>query len=870
VVALVAALLLLLVGYGGALPYSRESAALLGVAALLALSWRPHQRLPRGALLAIACLTLPAAALACLQALPLGIAHPWTEADRRLLGELAGTARWSLHPQASWTAAAWALALGGVATACAACVAGHPTTRLPALLVLLAAMHAWAALPLAALLPGWPSELIHAHRVHGSFVNPNQAAAYWAAWLPLAIVLALGRRRNRWRLAAVGLALAVVFSASRGAILAALLVGIPFGWRLLPQGRRLWWGLGTGGAFLALLLLIGLGPVSQRFAGLSAEVGPGVAGRLHIWRSSTPLALDAGPLGSGAGTTRFAWRRLGDVAFDEREIDHLHNDPLEWLLEYGWLGSAITLAGLIAAVLVFRSATAPSSEQSRLTAMAAGAGLLYLAIHGCVDFIWHREAVSLSAALLVGILIGKLPPRSGAAPPRWPLLFWAAAITAATMPTVPWVGERQRAERLDELLHNRRRQNLPLQVDRQLDAVLAQRHRTPELELARSRLAIHLLDAGGDDQHRAQARDALTALAGLRPASAAAWIERARLLDRSPQTPARMPAMMDSLKRWQAWAPAWRYGQHHALLLFHRHRQALQPDELRPLLIELLALPQARPSWFFELVAGGIGREQTVRLLLAGPTGPRLASAERWLRHRAGLERWLAAWRRSSTAQTGRLRLAPDQFALLPALDITVPVEVPLPNTPAERRRLAATLHDAGLPLPPGLEQRLERDGSPWRWWCQEPDLLDAEQREALRSALASQQHEKWGRRWRERVRLAEAAFAGRAEALDAHSDPRLLLALREQAPSETVGARAGALLLDYRRPRWQDLRHGRWSWLLTEGARPTLVRLPAWTGVVIDGRWRGWRRGFCDLTALAGTGLHRIALIDPPALSID
>ena len=95
------------------------------------------------------------------------------------------------------------------------------------------------------------------------------------------------------------------------------------------------------------------------------ENGVTLSGRVTLWRAAWPVALDAGPLGSGAGTVIPAYRRAGDPVFAPFMVDHLHSDPLEWLLEYGWGGA---LAG--AAGAGFETGAAAGGA----TALGAGAG----------------------------------------------------------------------------------------------------------------------------------------------------------------------------------------------------------------------------------------------------------------------------------------------------------------------------------------------------------------------------------------------------------------------------------------------------------------------------------------------------------------
>ena len=154
----------------------------------------------------------------------------------------------------------------------------------------------------------------------------------------------------------------------------------------------------------------------------------------HCWHQ-------VGPLGSGAGTTELVWRRAGDTTFEPQPVGHVHSDPLETLLEDGWLGTLAILAALAAGAVLLIRGGQPRCWQR--TAVAGPAlGLLTLALHACADFLVSNEAIALTAVLLLVVLaIGATAttaaPASEALPPAH-----AHGTSSRTRIRTAWEGRR--------------------------------------------------------------------------------------------------------------------------------------------------------------------------------------------------------------------------------------------------------------------------------------------------------------------------------------------------------------------------------------------------------------------------------------------
>lgn len=238
-------------------------------------------------------------------------------------------------------------------------------------------------------------ERLHSRGATGPFLLPGLLASACAAALPL-VGLATGRRLARQNLAhalpaaiaVLVLALGLVLSRSKGAVVSAtLVVGAAL---LLAPGLRRYRrrllvvaGLGVAALTSVGLLALWLGP-ERAGVGLSLSV------RLEYWEAALAMWQEA-PL-RGLGINQFREYYSGFKAIQAEEALHAHNAPLQLLAETGLVGLGL-FAGTLA-VVVRRGLRVAWSDQRQSVegalpwidgAFAAGglfAGWLLLGAHG--------------------------------------------------------------------------------------------------------------------------------------------------------------------------------------------------------------------------------------------------------------------------------------------------------------------------------------------------------------------------------------------------------------------------------------------------------------------------------------------------------
>jgi len=862
-VGLVAALL----AYGGAGDHVRPLLAVVIALALIGTACGLRQQLHQPPLGWIAWLFLPPIAIALIQVLPLGWHHPWVGDDLAALN-LTSPA-WSIDPSASGEALVWFVTLAALALVVMVLARGDRVRGLVEALIYIAAMCAVLGLCLSLTAAPWPSD-DNVSTVRGPFIYPNHAAAFWAACLPLATLIA--HRRGgvvRWGTVAL-LALAVLLSGSRGGILVACVVMLPIAVYLLPRQRRIWWAVGGTLAVAGWLWVIGLDDVADKFGRLRGNEGVTLNGRVTLWQAALPVISDAGALGSGGNTTTSAFRRSGETQFATLLVNHLHNDPLEWWLEYGWLGALVAIGALSTALARLRPDRATWTDAGRRTLVTgAFAGLLILALHSCGDFIWHSPAVAIEGVLLLCVLAlsGRAEPTVASSSRRLRLICGGAAVIllGGVWPSWCWHTSEHLARDVERLLVARRAAGLPITGAEVIGQAVATTPASVRLAVTQAWLA----HAAGD---RAAASDALIAAGRLAPGDAAAWAQRALLA--ADQHDAATAS--NAIRRALVWAPAWPDIHQMALRLValqpaaNNDRATLPREQIAGIITAVFALDHAQPAWFFPLAAKVLGEDGlTQRLRSAGPLLAQ--SAEDWLARLGPLAEWRALRARAATTPPPRrpATLGPANDHLLGEQGW----EPYVPLTVDERRVLGEILTTAGLPVPTLLAQALTNDGQPWARWAQPLDLLDAEVRAELALLLRSELHRAWARAWADRVALANRALSGDVAVVTRDSDPAILACLAGVDPQHPTPAlvehavrlRAHALLQRWREWEWQELpQAGRWSWWFGDGTGRAVIDAERWTGVVINGQWFGWIRGRQDLAPLLGQGLRRVVLLTP------
>jgi hypothetical protein len=885
---LAAAALAVLGLYGGAGAFARPLFASAVAVSLLfaAIGMGRRFRIPAVSWLVLA--FVPVAAVCAVQVIRVGWNHPWTAPDLAILGESASV--WSIDPAATMLVIIWTFALIGFGLVMHCHFRGQRARVLGSALVIIAGIHAVAAIVLALIGVDWPTAS-RGFMVRGCFVYHNHAAAFMASCLPLAILTAkqasASRERNAtpsvseyaWWLAVAALVLAVILTASRGGIIIASAINLPLAWRTLPRRKRAIWFAALVLSIGGYLGVIGLREVGERFSRLSGPEGVTLNGRFAIWTAAMPVLAEASPIGSGGNTAERAFWRTGDTQFFGRTVNHLHCDPLEWLLEFGWVGTSLTAFGLGIIAWRWRPPSwrkNPSRPADAVIYWGGLLGLAHLFAHSCVDFIWNREAIAI-AAVVLSILAceGRSPHderpalRSGWV--RATCLVLCAVIAALVPGAWRQDHEKKIARDAGEFMAARRKAGLDPSGEL-VDRLLALEPTAVAVATAQARAALDLSsDPARSAERLERSRLALTRAAYLAPADAGAWVERARLASRfsndgtttTDNGGADLPL---SIARVMEWAPAWPYAQLKILECLRRSGLSTLPiEQLQSLVNRLLTLDQPQPPWFFVCAQQVIGRAD-LAAALAGPASDDLArSGLWWLAGFGEADQWFLRYRALHGER--EVVLSPPRECLRPLLEPPLRTRMRLADEAEKRRSQAEQIEEAGLPVPVELSAALMRDGSPWKLWSQNPDTLDETVRAELTKALTPELFRPWAKTWFNRVALAERALAGKTQVLVQSSDPRLIARCAEAAGDSAEGYRLRQLLAARARPEWHAIGAGcQWTWLWVESetvSRP-IARSGQWVGMVVDGAWRGWVSGTIVTGALP-PGLHRIALIQAP-----
>lgn len=261
----------------------------------------------------------------------------------------------------------------------------------------------------------------------GTFVNRNHFAAMLAMMLPVLVgLLAYDARRarrrgERWRGAtsnvvarrallfasAVLVLLALLLTYSRAGIATAL-VGLALSPLLLARAR----GGGARAnmvvatlvaASLGLAAMIALAPVLERFEPATLRMSG--EGRAALYAATSRAALEFLPFGSGLATFAAVFPRFQGGVFGGF-IDYAHNDYLQLVMEIGVAGVAVI------ALLVFAYASRMHAllrrRQGRsftVIQVAAGIGLVPIALHSGFDFALHIPANAMWWATLAGVML---------------------------------------------------------------------------------------------------------------------------------------------------------------------------------------------------------------------------------------------------------------------------------------------------------------------------------------------------------------------------------------------------------------------------------------------------------------------------------
>lgn len=157
---------------------------------------------------------------------------------------------------------------------------------------------------------------------------------------------------------------------------------------------------------LALLagLALALPQTRARLQSLRTELSAGKGGRWALWTRIAPVLIPAHPMGMGiAAPTNEDFRRVYPRV--EPKLNHLHNNPLQILLETGWIGLAAWLAWMAAVFRLMTRNLARAADDPALgtAALALLAAFLGLQLNGLVEYNFGDSEILMLFILLMGL-----------------------------------------------------------------------------------------------------------------------------------------------------------------------------------------------------------------------------------------------------------------------------------------------------------------------------------------------------------------------------------------------------------------------------------------------------------------------------------
>jgi O-antigen ligase len=280
-------------------------------------------------------------------------------------------------------------------------------------------------------------------RIGGFFANPNHLAAFLSMVMFLSTGwLFFGRGSAALKLLlgflTVSMAIGMALTVSRGALIgmaAGLAVfGVLVLWVIHQTQRHLFWRLLIGGAVVVLVGGAVLWKVNEEYLRGRMERSPMSSDvRFGIWEAALTQHGQSPLIGAGGrmfydGSIQYRSPKL--PVYSEEAL-FVHNEFLQLLADYGWVGAGllalVILAHLFNGLRFLHWFIAHKFMQTgRLTStnlalcLGALAGLVATLVHALFEFHFHVAATAIAAAVVLGFLASPGFEGSEHAPMRIP------------------------------------------------------------------------------------------------------------------------------------------------------------------------------------------------------------------------------------------------------------------------------------------------------------------------------------------------------------------------------------------------------------------------------------------------------------------
>lgn len=270
----------------------------------------------------------------------------------------------------------------------------------------------------------------------GFFGYENHFAAFANLVVPIALCLGIRARRaahRRGRLSSPSvllffscalLVVAVIFSRSRaGMVVCALMLAAVFvqqcffrpRYSSFPMVARGSWSryerMGAGVA--VVILAAGLAVVSTRID--YDQLGVELSFRAQVLRDTWKMGGDRPFWGTGPGTFAAIFPYYQSMPTEDFFFLHAHCDPIEFLAEWGIVGSALMSGFWLLLFLSFRRNDVALRDEpplARVETIGLALGVVGVVFHSLVDFPLHHPLIALLALICVATLFNDCCSRS--------------------------------------------------------------------------------------------------------------------------------------------------------------------------------------------------------------------------------------------------------------------------------------------------------------------------------------------------------------------------------------------------------------------------------------------------------------------------
>ena len=237
-------------------------------------------------------------------------------------------------------------------------------------------------------------------RVSGTFLCPNHFASALAVLIPvaLAVLFAPGAGIALKMMAVYYLAAAfpsLLWSVSRSGIVGALLgMGATVVLVLWRYSRKWFWiSLVATPVLLAGILaatIVASPDLQSRFDNSFGSDNSSWMARSNMWHDSPGMVHDSPVVGHGGGQWVWAYPRYQRLAKLNLLYDYPHNDYVQVLVEYGFVGAGLLLVAMLSAAIAWMRALRRVRDPVAAWFLAgAGGSVVAASAHAVFDFNFH-------------------------------------------------------------------------------------------------------------------------------------------------------------------------------------------------------------------------------------------------------------------------------------------------------------------------------------------------------------------------------------------------------------------------------------------------------------------------------------------------